>query len=315
MPAFFDRAAVDRALPYDALIEALRKAFAEGLEAPVRHHHEIPRGGKEPATLLLMPAWRPDREIGVKLLTIFPGNEEAHGLSSVQAVYLLFDGGTGAPRALMDGTALTLRRTAAASALAARFLAREDASTLLVIGAGSLAPHLVRAHATVRPVRRVMVWNRTPARARALAETLAREGFEARAVEDRIAALAEAEIVSCATMSPEPLMSGEHLRPGTHVDLVGAFRPDMREGDDALMRRARVYVDTMAGALAEAGDILRALESGALAEDAICGDLYALCQGKAEGRKDPAEITVFKSVGSAVEDLAAAALVVAAHAG
>ncbi len=311
MPVFLDRAAVDRALPYAALIEALREIFAEGVEAPVRHHHEIPRAGKDPATLLLMPAWRPDREIGVKLLTIFPGNEEATGLPSVQAVYLLFDGASGAPRALLDGTALTLRRTAAASALAADFLAREDSSRLLMIGAGALAPHLVRAHAVVRPVREVMIWNRTPVRAGRLAEELAREGFDARAVTDRLAALEEADIVSCATMSTTPLIPGDRVRPGTHVDLVGAFRPDMRESDDALMRRAEVHVDTMTGALAEAGDIVRALRSGALSREAIRGDLYALCRGELEGRRDPAAITVFKSVGSAVEDLAAATLVAA----
>ncbi|HFD15734.1 MAG TPA: ornithine cyclodeaminase family protein, partial [Rhodospirillales bacterium] len=205
----------------------------------------------------------------------------------------------------------TLRRTAAASALAARFLAREDASSLLVIGAGALAPHLVRAHAAVRPLRRVMVWNRTPARAHELAAGLAEEGFEARAVEDRLAAIEEADIVSCATMSRTPLVPGERVHPGTHVDLVGAFRPDMRESDDALLRRAAVYVDTMAGALAEAGDILLALASGALSREDIRGDLYALCQGRVEGRRDAREITVFKSVGSAVEDLAAAAMVAA----
>ncbi len=311
MVAFFDRAAVDAALSQEALIEALREVFAAGVEAPVRHHHDIPRSGGPPATLLLMPAWRPDREIGVKLLTIFPGNETAAGLPSVQAVYMVFDGATGAPRALLDGTLLTLRRTAAASALAAGFLAREDAASLLMIGAGALAPHLVRAHAHVRPIRRVMIWNRTAARARQLAETLGREGFAAHAVEDRMTAIAEADIISCATMSSEPLIPGERVRPGTHVDLVGAFRPDMRESDDALMRRARVYVDTMAGALAEAGDILLAIASGALSREAICGDLYGLCQGRVAGRGSAEEITVFKSVGSAVEDLAAATLVAA----
>ncbi len=311
MPAFFDRDAVDRALPYPSLIEALREVFAAGIEAPVRHHHEIPRGGAEPATLLLMPAWRPDREIGVKLVTVFPDNERVTGRPSVQAVYLLFDGRSGEPRALMDGTALTLRRTAAASALAARFLAREDASSLLVIGAGALAPHLVRAHAAVRPLRRITVWNRTAERARELAATLAGEGFEARAVEDRLAAIEEADIVSCATMSRTPLVPGERVRPGTHVDLVGAFRPDMRESDDALLRRAAVYLDTMAGALAEAGDILLAIASGALSRERIRGDLYGLCQGRVPGRRDAREITVFKSVGSAIEDLAAAALVAA----
>ncbi len=285
----------------------LHQAFREGVEAPVRHHHEIPRPQAPHATLLLMPAWWPAEGIGTKLLTIFPDNP-SRGLPSVQALYLLFDGDDGTPRALLDGTELTLRRTAAASALAASFLAREDAAVLLMVGAGALAPHLIRAHVAVRPIRQVRVWNRTPARARHLAAMLREEGLEVEAVRDREAAMASADIISCATMSSEPLVSGAHVRPGTHVDLVGAFRPDMRESDDLLMRRARVYVDTRAGALAEAGDILLAIASGAFRTEEICGDLYDLCQGRRQGRRTADEITVFKSVGSAVEDLAAAAL-------
>lgn len=310
----FDAAAVGRALAYAALADALSAAFAEGLRAPVRHHHDVPRPGAEPATLLLMPAWRPGRETGVKLVHVCPGNE-LRSLPVVQGVYVLFDGPTGTPRAVLDGTELTLRRTAAASALAARHLAREDASTHLMIGAGALAPHLVRAHAAVRPIRRVLLWNRTRSRAEKLAAELAGEAFAVTVVDDRLAALAEADIVSCATLSLEPLVEGRHLRPGTHVDLVGAFRPDMRESDDDLVRRARVFVDTREGALAEAGDILQAIASGALTADAIAGDLYELCGGRVAGRRDASEITVFKSVGTAIEDLVAAAMVAAASGG
>ncbi len=310
----FDAAAVGRALPYAALADALSAAFAEGLRAPVRHHHVVPRPGAEPATLLLMPAWRPGRETGVKLVHVCPGNA-LRSLPVVQGVYVLFDGPTGTPRAVLDGTELTLRRTAAASALAARHLAREDASTHLMIGAGALAPHLVRAHASVRPIRRVLLWNRTRSRAEKLAAELAGEAFAVTVVDDRLAALAEADIVSCATLSREPLVEGRHLRPGTHVDLVGAFRPDMRESDDDLVRRARVFVDTREGALAEAGDILQAIASGALTADAIAGDLYELCGGRVAGRRDASEITVFKSVGTAIEDLVAAAMVAAASGG
>lgn len=310
----FDAAAVGRALAYAALADALSAAFAEGLRAPVRHHHDVPRPGAEPATLLLMPAWRLGRETGVKLVHVCPGNE-LRSLPVVQGVYVLFDGPTGTPRAVLDGTELTLRRTAAASALAARHLAREDASTHLMIGAGALAPHLVRAHAAVRPIRRVLLWNRTRSRAEKLAAELAGEAFAVTVVDDRLAALAEADIVSCATLSREPLVEGRHLRPGTHVDLVGAFRPDMRESDDDLVRRARVFVDTREGALAEAGDILQAIASGALTADAIAGDLYELCGGRVTGRRDASEITVFKSVGTAIADLVAAAMVAAASGG
>ncbi|HET6468451.1 MAG TPA: ornithine cyclodeaminase, partial [Geminicoccaceae bacterium] len=196
------------------------------------------------------------------------------------------------------------------SALAARFLAREDAGRLLVIGAGALAPQLARAHAAVRPIRRVLVWNRTPARAGAVAAELAAEGLVAEAAPDLEAAVRQADIVTCCTMSREPLVRGAWLQPGAHVDLVGAFTPDMRESDDAVMRRARVFVDTFDGALAEAGDVVLAMASGALERSAIRADLFGLCRGERPGRTAPDEITVFKSVGCALEDLVAARLVV-----
>ncbi len=308
---WLDAAAVHAALAYDALIEALRQAFAAGLRAPLRHHHEIPRPQhREPAVLLLMPAFRPGGATGVKLVHVAPGNE-ALGLPVVQGLYLLFDGPTGTPRAILDGTALTLRRTAAASALAARFLAREDSRTLALFGAGALAPHLARAHATVRPLRRCLLWNRSRARAERLACELKELFDSVEIVADRREALAEADIISCATRSRTPLVEGDHVRPGTHVDLVGAFTPAMRESDGALMRRARVFVDTREGALAEAGDILQAMAEGALRAQDLAGDLYGLCAGSCSGRRHPAEITVFKSVGSAVEDLVAAELALA----
>jgi ornithine cyclodeaminase len=303
-----DAAAVAAALDYPRLIEGLRAGFRAGAETPVRHHHAVPRPGQEPAMLLLMPAWRADDVTGVKLLQVASGNE-AKGLPSVQGVYVLFDGPTGTPLAVMDGTALTVRRTAAASALAASYLARPDARRLVVVGAGALAPHLVRAHAHVRPIAEVAVWNRTPARAAAVAEELAAEGIAAVATPDLEAAVRAADIVTCATMSREPLVHGAWLAPGCHVDLVGAFTPEMREADNETMRRGEVFVDTFEGALAEAGDILRAIAAGALARDAIRADLQALCRGEHPGRTSEAAITVFKSVGTALEDLIAAKLV------
>lgn len=308
--ASFDAAAVHAALPYDRLIPALRDGFAQGAEVPVRHHHAIPRPGQDPGVLLLMPAWQPGAVTGVKLVHICAGNERK-GLPSVQGVYLLFDGPTGTPLALLDGTALTLRRTAATSALAASFLARPDATRLLVVGAGALGPHLARAHASVRPVTEIAVWNRTPERAEAVAAELAAEGYDARAEPDIDAALGWADIVTCATMSREPLVRGERLRPGTHVDLVGAFAPDMRESDDALMRRAHLVVDARDAALAEAGDILQAIASGAIDAGAIRSDLFELVRGTGQGRPSAGAVTVFKSVGNALEDLVAARLVAA----
>jgi len=303
-----DAAGVEAALPYGALIERLRRAFREGATAPVRHHHAVPRPGQEPAMLLLMPAWREGDVTGVKLVHVASGNE-ARGLPSVQGVYVLFDGPTGTPLAVMDGAALTVRRTAAASALAASYLARPDARVMAMLGAGAMAPHLIRAHAQVRPIAEVRLWNRSRARAVALEERLTQEGFHVSVADTAEAAVRGAALVSCATLSREPLLRGAWLEPGAHVDLVGAFTPAMRESDAEVMRRGQVFVDTREGALAEAGDVLLAIEEGALSPGAIRADLHALCAGEHPGRTDPDAVTVFKSVGTALEDLAAAKLV------
>lgn len=304
-----DAAGVHAALPYPALIEALRHGFAAGVEVPQRHHHAVPRPGQPPAVLLLMPAWQPGAATGVKLVHICSGNERK-SLPSVQGLYVLFDGPTGTPRAVIDGAALTLRRTAATSALAAGYLARPDSRRLLVIGAGALGPHLARAHASTFPIDEIRLWNRAAARAEAVAGELAAEGLPAVAVRDLPAALGWADIVSCATMSTAPLVRGELVRPGAHVDLVGAFTPAMRESDDALMRRARIFVDARGAALSEAGDIVLAIASGAITADLIRADLLELVRGSAAGRTSADEVTVFKSVGNALEDLVAATLLV-----
>lgn len=308
---FVSAGEIDRLLDFPTLIDALEVAFRARIEVPVRHHHAIARPDGE-AMLLLMPAWTAggieEDVLGTKLVTVFPGNG-ARGLDSVTGLYILNSAATGEPFAVMDGKRLTLWRTAAASALAARFLARADASRLAVIGAGALAPHLARAHASVRPIRSVTIWNRTLAKAEKLAETLRAEGFDARAEADRGAAISGADIVTSATLSSEPLVEGQYLRPGQHVDLVGGFTPAMREADDEAIRRSRVYVDTRAGAGKEAGDIVVPLKTGILAADGVQGDLFELAAGRAGGRRNDSEITLFKSVGTAIEDLAAAALV------
>lgn len=307
-PRFFDRPAVDAALPFAALIEALRQGFAAGCTAPVRHHHPVPRSGADAATLLIMPAWQQDRRLGVKVVQVSPGNE-ARGLPTVDGLYLLFDAVTGTPLAVMDGKAITERRTAAASALAASYLARPDASRLLVIGAGAIAAMLVPAHATVRPIERVRLWNRSEAKAHALAQRLAHDGFAVEVVRDLDAAVAAADIVAAATMSAVPLVKGAAVRPGTHVDLVGAFNPALRESDDALLAGASLFVDTRDGAMKEAGDLVQAMASGAIDETAVQAELAELCRGEHPGRRSPDEVTVFKSVGAAIEDLVAANLV------
>jgi ornithine cyclodeaminase len=303
---------VDDALDDIALIDRLEAMFRAGCEAPLRHHHALPGG-----TLLLMPAWTA-RHIGIKLVTVFPDNAR-RSLPSVLGQYMLLDGRTGQTVALLDGTMLTRRRTACASGLAARYLAPVSATRLLMIGTGALAPHLVRVHARVRPVREVAIWGRRPEAAEALARQLAAtlpaalgRPVTVRAVTDRKAAVAEADIVSCATLSKEPLVEGDWLREGQHIDLVGAYTPEMRESDDRAVWRARVHVDTRAGALKEGGDIVQPLRNGTIDEDDVIADLFELARGQQTGRLpgDTTSITLFKSVGTALEDLAAAELAV-----
>ncbi len=303
---------VDRALTFPGLVETLRSAFRDGAVQPVRHHHHVEKPDTPASTLLLMPAWTDfmaagastEGHMGVKIVTVSPGNN-ALGKPAVMGVYLLLDGATGEPEALIDGQRLTQWRTACASALAATYLAREDASRLLVIGAGAMAPFLARAHAAVRPIQKISIWNRTPANAEKLAAELRAEGFDATAASDLDAELATADIVSSATISPTPLIKGALLKPGTHVDLVGGFTPDLRESDDEAIRRARVFVDTRAGATKEAGDIVQPLASGVLKADSIVAELAELTRGQKKGRESADEITLFKSVGAVLEDLAA----------
>jgi alanine dehydrogenase len=321
----FSAAEVDQALDDVALIDRLNALFRAGCEMPVRHHHPIraPNGPESAdAMLLLMPAWSTGTgsRIGIKLVTVFPDNGK-RSLPSIYGQYLLLDGETGASLALLDGTMLTKRRTACASGLASRYLSRSDSASLLMIGTGALAPHLIRVHAKVRPIERVAIWGRNAAKAESLAAELSVSLPEAlgrkiavRAVADHRSALADADIISCATLSRTPLVEGEGLRAGQHVDLVGAYTPEMRESDDKAVWRARVYVDTRAGALKEAGDIVLPLKNGTIDEDDVIADLYELSRGQQTGRLDgdATTITLFKSVGAALEDLAAAELAVGA---
>jgi ornithine cyclodeaminase/alanine dehydrogenase-like protein (mu-crystallin family) len=302
----YSAAEVHAALPWAALAQALEAAFVAGrTEVPLRHAHALGDG----ASLLLMPAWSDD-VIGVKLVSVMP-QAAAHGLPTVQASYLLSERASGAPLALLDGEALTLRRTAAASALAAQRLARADARTLLIVGAGRLAPWLARAHLALRPgLARVWVWARRADAAQELAAQLRAEGFAASVPSELAEAVAQADLISCATTATVPVLRGEWLAPGVHLDLVGAFRADMREVDDAAIARcAVIVVDTRAGALAEAGELVQALARGVITPQHIRGELAELLRGECAGRTSADQITLFKSVGTALEDLAAARLV------
>lgn len=296
-------------LHFRMLIERMRQTFRGGVEVPVRHHHTVQTYGEHDATLLLMPAWQVNQSVGVKIVTVFPDNG-AKDLPAVQGVYLLMDGKTGVPQALLDGQALTKRRTAAASALAATYLARPDSSRLLVVGTGALSPEIIEAYTAVLPIRHVLVWGRNLEKARKVVSRFHRPKFKIEATDDLEGAVKGADIISCATLSKQPLIRGEWLQPGQHLDLIGGFTPEMREADDDCVRRARIFVDTRDGACKEAGDIVQPIQAGILTAEDIAGDLYDLTRGERAGRRFYDQITMFKSVGTALEDLCAAQLAV-----
>jgi ornithine cyclodeaminase/alanine dehydrogenase-like protein (mu-crystallin family) len=302
-----DEAQTRTALAWPALIDAIEQMFQGNCVMPVRHHHAMQVPGENDATLLLMPAWVPGRYSGVKVLSLFPDNG-LRGLPAIFGTYLLSSGRTGEMLAIIDGGELTARRTAATSALAAKHLARGDATELLVCGTGRLSLNLMQAHAEVRPLTRIHVWGRNPETAERTAAEARALGLAASPVTDLEAAARSADIISCAPLSSQPLIDGGWLKAGAHLDLVGGFKPEMRETDDTAIRRASVFVDTRAGAMHEAGDIVQPLASGVLQPEAIRAELAELVRGQRSGRQRDDEITLFKSVGAALEDLAGAIL-------
>ena len=302
-----DAAAVRAATPWGDLIAAITDTLAvEAVGEPERRVHQVglPDGGT--GSLLLMPAWVDGELIGVKAVTYFPSNAGT-AVPTVNAAYLAFDGRTGQALAVLDGDELTARRTAAVSALAADRLARTGASRLLVVGTGVLSPNMARAHAAMRPLTEIEIWGRRTEAAAMVAETLRAEGLPARPVVDLDYSVGRADIVSCATGATSPLVRGELLKAGAHLDLVGSFQPEMRESDDAAAARATIFVDTVAGA-SMSGDLAQPLAHGVITETAIAADLRALASGEHPGRTSPDEITLFKSAGFAAADLAAARL-------
>lgn len=315
-------AELNQVLDVRSVMERLRSAFRDDIASPRRtvHHVESSLGPDEPGAgdLMLMPAWVRGTAragdmsgrrgyIGVKVQSVFPDNR-SHGVPALTGVYVLMSGRTGEPLGLIDAPTLTRWRTAAASALAASYLARQDCERLLMVGAGSLAPHMIRAFAAIRPICNVLIWNRTAETAERLAKKLDRPDFRVGATTDLEGAVKGADIICTATASTAPLIRGAWLSPGAHVDCVGGYRPDMREVDDAVLSRARIFVDTRPGALSEAGDIMEPLEAGVITVEDIAADLYELARGERAGRRYHDQITLFKSVGVALEDLATATL-------
>ncbi len=292
-------------LDWDSIIDALAEMFRGGCEAPVRHHHTMKLPGQADATMLIMPAWTPGRYAGMKLVNVYPDNYRRQ-LPSIMGSYLLMDGKTGAQLAVLDAGELTARRTAGASALASRYLSRQDASRLLIVGSGRMAENLAFAHRSVRPISEVRVWGRNPEKAARVVEHYRRSGLDAQLETSIAQGVGWADIVSCSTMSEQPLVQGEWVRPGTHIDLVGGFKPHMRESDDRLVASAEVFADTRDGVLAEAGDLLIPIQNGSFRAADIRAELAELVRGEHPGRGSDEQITLFKSVGASLEDLAAA---------
>lgn len=292
-------------LPFPETIGAIEEMFKGACQVPLRHVHSVdaPKGN---STWLLMPAWQHGGRFGVKIVAVHPHNRQS-GLPALNSTYTLFDANNGQPLAHLDGNELTSRRTAAASALAARFLSRPSAARLLVVGAGRVASLIPDAYRAVREIRKIRIWDVDPGLAMGLAESLRARGMDAEQVDDLEAAVSESDIVSCATLATRPLIQGDWLRPGMHLDLIGSFTPDMREADDGCFLRSEVYVDTDE-AVKKSGDLLGPIQSGALQPSRIRATLSQLCRDPGRGRRNDQEITLFKAVGTALEDLAAASL-------
>ena len=288
------------------LVEALRYGFRSNIETPMRHHHDYanPKASQD-STLLLMPSWEEGQNLGVKIITVSPDNG-TYDLPSIQGVYLLFDAENGSPKAMLDGKALTVKRTAAASALASSYLSNKDAASLLMIGTGALAPNLIEAHCSQRPIKEVFVWGRSIAKAEAVISQLKHLDVTFSAITNLDSYISKVDIISSATLSPTPLIKGELLREGQHIDLVGSYKKDAREADNDVVLRATLFVDTFQGGLKESGDIVLPLKEKLITESDVVADLFALCKNEHKGRRNAKEITMFKSVGHASEDLIAA---------
>ena len=307
---FISAAEIKQALAFPLLIEKIKTAFAKGQAVtPLRHHHDFKNPSEDKdSTLLLMPSWVPGESLGVKIVTVSPNNAKHH-LPTIQGIYLLFDAATGVCKLLLDAKALTVCRTAATSALASQYLSRESSNTLFMVGTGALAPELIRAHASVRPIRKVLLWGRNQDHILALYRQMEKENFEITVSGTIAEGVKAADIIRCATLSETPLIIGALLHEGQHLDMVGAYRPHMREADDDTIRCSSVFVDHYEGALKETGEIVIPIREGLLKKEDIKASLHELCSGLKAGRSNEKEITFFKSVGHAMEDLVAANMV------
>lgn len=300
-----DAEQVQATLDYPFLIEFLRRAHKDVQPASNHILMSEPEAGENQFVTLV--GWQAAAAIVVKMVGVFPSNLKLDPpMASVRGLVAVFDPSTGEPLLVADGEAMTFRKTAADSGLGAMLLAGTNPTTLLIVGAGGLAPHVAAAHLAARPsIERILIWNRTALRAEALAGRLSAEGVAATAVPDLDAAVAEADVISCATMSDRPLVKGRLLKPGAHLDLVGAYRPDMRECDDDAVRIGTVFVDTRDN-MENAGDLAQPVTNGTIQWSDVIADYTDLVTGRHPGRRTAEEITVCKNVGGAHLDLFAA---------
>lgn len=298
---------VHATLGYPALINALGEAYAGDFSMPPRQVFLLDENPDNHDAFAVLPSWGSEF-IGVKAFTYFPTAEPPY--KSLYSQILLFEREHGQPLALVDGTTVTFWRTAGISGLATRLLSREDSSTMFLLGTGNLAPYLIRANASVRPLSKVMVWGRSAQKADAICSA-AREEFpniEFLAVSDRKRACESADLIVCATGSHEPLVHGDWVQPGTHTDFIGNHHATKRECDTKLITKSRVYVDSYANAMKEAGEILVPIREGAFREQAIVAELAEMCSGESPLRQSSEEITLFKSIGMALSDLVGAGM-------
>ena len=306
-PIFISAEFIEKNTNFSELIEALQTGFSSNdILVPPRHHHDLPNSNRGlDTTMLIMPAWQDSLDGGVKVVTVNPENK-AFGLPSIQGSYLYMDAQTGQLKAIIEAKKLTAKRTAAASALASSYLSKTDSTSMLMIGTGALSTELIKAHATVRPIQQVYVWGRDLAKATSICTTLKDEHFSTQTVETITSAMAKVDLISSATLSQQPLIKGIDLKAGQHLDLVGSYKPDMREADDTTLSKATLYADVKEMAIKESGDFSIPLANGVINKQSIRADLFDLCGSQIKGRSNNEELTLFKSVGHALEDLIAA---------
>mgnify|MGYP001208530426 FL=1 len=298
---------VHAALSYPALIDALEETFSGEFSMPPRNVFLLDENSDTHDAFAVLPSWNTSL-IGVKAFTYFPSNSEPY--KSLYSKILLFDRAHGEPLALVDGTTVTFWRTAGISGLATRLLARENAETLLLLGTGNLATYIIRANASVRPLKRVLVWGRTASNAGKVVDQMNAEldGIEVSVVDNLEEACGQSDIIVSATGSHEPLVKGDWVKPGTHTDFIGNHHADKRECDTALVLKSKVYADSYANCFKEAGEILVPISEGVFTKEDVVADLSEMCSGSAPLRQSDDEVTLFKSIGMGISDLVGAGL-------